>query len=362
MAKRVSVDRWLFGSTALLVFLGLVMVFSASAVLDQATHHNSYYSLLRQCFMASLGMAVMWLTMQIDYRRYKHTAVIYPVVGVTALLLIVVLFFPAVNNAHRWIRLAGFSLQPSELAKPALILYLAWFLSQLKEEVNEWRILLRATVPTLFLVALMLKEPDLGTALVCLGVTTCILFVAGLRMRYLGYAALAAVPFFYLFVVRVAWRWARVIAFLHPERDPRGAGFHVLQSLIAVGTGGLTGAGYMEGKQKLFYLPEASSDFIFAVTAEELGLIGTIIIVALFVVFLWRGVRAAWLTEDLFGRYLATGLTMMVILQACINMSVVLGLMPTKGIPLPFLSYGGTSLFVMLGCVGVLLNITRQLD
>lgn len=362
MAKRVSSDRWLFGSTALLVFLGLAMVFSASAVLDQETHHNPYYSFIRQCVMLVLGAGVMALTMRIDYRRYKHTAVIYPVVGVTALLLIAVLAFPAVNNAHRWIRFAGFSVQPSELAKPALILYLAWFLAQCKEDINGWRVLARAVAPTLLMVVLMLKEPDLGTAMVCLGVTTCILIVAGMRMAYLGYLALAAVPFFYFFVVRVPWRWARVIAFLHPERDPRGTGFHVLQSLIAVGTGGLTGAGYMEGKQKLFYLPEASSDFIFAVTAEELGLIGTSLIVALFAVFLWRGTRAAWLTEDPFGRYLATGLTMMVVLQACINMSVVLGLMPTKGIPLPFLSYGGTSLFVMLGCVGVLLNITRQLD
>ena len=362
MAKRVSVDRLLFGSTALLVFSGLAMVFSASAVLDQETHHNPYYSLLRQCVMLALGVGVMALTVRIDYRRYKHTAVIYPVVGATALLLIAVLFFPAVNNAHRWIRFAGFSIQPSELAKPALILYLAWFLSQAKEDVNQLGILLRAVAPTLILVALMIKEPDLGTAIVCVGVTACILFVAGLRLRYFAYAALGSLPVLYMLIARVGWRMGRILAFLDPYRDPRGTGFHIIQSLIAVGTGGLTGAGYMEGKQKLFYLPEASSDFIFAVTAEEMGLIGTSVIVALFAVFLWRGVRAAWLTEDPFGRYLATGLTMMVILQASINMSVVLGLMPTKGIPLPFLSYGGTSLFVMLGCVGVLLNITRQLD
>ncbi len=362
MAKRVSLDRWLFGSTALLVFLGLAMVFSASAVLDQETHHNPYHSLIRQCVMLLLGVAVMALTVQIDYRRYKHTAVIYPVVGVTALLLIAVLFFPAVNNAHRWIRFAGFSIQPSELAKPALILYLAWFLTKAKEDINDWRVLARAVAPTLFLVALMVKEPDLGTAIVCLGVTACILFVAGLRMRWFAYAGLASLPVLYFLIARVGWRMGRILAFLDPYADPHGKGFHIIQSLIAVGTGGLTGAGYMEGKQKLFYLPEASSDFIFAVTAEELGFIGTSIVVALFAVFLWRGVRAARLTQDPFGRYLATGLTMMVVLQACINMSVVLGLMPTKGIPLPFLSYGGTSLFVMLGCVGVLLNITRQLD
>jgi cell division protein FtsW len=188
------------------------------------------------------------------------------------------------------------------------------------------------------------------------------LFVAGLEVRYLGYAfGLSLLPLYFL-VVRVAWRWGRIMAFLNPYSDPQGKGFHIIQSLIAVSTGGITGLGFMEGKQKLFYLPEPHTDFIFAVTAEELGLLGSLVVLLLFGIFLWRGVRTALRTQDMFGRLLAVGITSMVVVQAFINMSVVLGIMPTKGIPLPFISYGGSSLFVTLACVGVLLNITKQTD
>jgi cell division protein FtsW len=183
-----------------------------------------------------------------------------------------------------------------------------------------------------------------------------------MQLRYFAYGLGASLLPLYFLLFHVSWRRDRILAFLHPNADPRGTGFHIIQSLIAVGTGGLTGLGLMEGKQKLFYLPEAHTDFIFAVTAEELGLVGALFVVALFAIFLWRGTRAAVRTEDLFGRFLAVGITSMIILQAFINISVVLGLMPTKGIPLPFVSYGGSSLFVMLGCVGVLLNISKQAE
>jgi cell division protein FtsW len=186
--------------------------------------------------------------------------------------------------------------------------------------------------------------------------------VAGMRMRYFGYAFLAAIPVLYVLIFHVSYRRDRILAFLNPYSDPQGRGFHIIQSLIAVSTGGITGLGLMEGKQKLFYLPEPHTDFIFAVTAEEFGLLGSVLLAALFSVFLWRGLRTAVKTEDIFGRYLAVGITSMVVLQAFINMSVVLGLMPTKGIPLPLVSYGGSSLFVTLLCVGVLLNITQQAD
>src|SRR5205085_8859750 len=179
---------------------------------------------------------------------------------------------------------------------------------------------------------------------------------------YYGYALDPVPLFFYISVVRVPWRYQRILAFIDPYSDPQGRGFHIIQSLIAVGTGGLTGLGLMEGKQKLFYLPEPHTDFIFAVTAEELGLLGSLFVVTLFAIFLWRGMRASWRTEDIFGRYLAVGITSMVVLQAFINISVVLGIMPTKGIPLPLVSYGGSSLFVTLACIGVLLNITKQAE
>ncbi len=228
---------------------------------------------------------------------------------------------------------------------------------------HDWRnTLVPAVLPTLMFLALIVFEPDLGTAIACAAITACILFVAGLELRYLGFACASSVLPLYFLVARVAWRWGRITAFLNPYSDPQGKGFHIIQSLIAVSTGGITGMGFMEGKQKLFYLPEPHTDFIFAVTAEELGLLGSLVVLLLFGIFLWRGVRTALRTQDMFGRLLAVGITCMVVVQAFINISVVLGMMPTKGIPLPFVSYGGSSLFVTLACVGVLLNITKQTD
>ena len=222
--------------------------------------------------------------------------------------------------------------------------------------------ILPAALPSLIFIALILKEPDLGTALVCAGVTALMLYLAGMNMRYLGYAALAAAPVLYFMLFRVKWRRDRMLAFLNPESDPLGKGFHIIQSLIAVGTGGLRGLGYMDGRQKLFYLPEPHTDYIFANIAEELGLIGAIVVVGLFVVLGYRGMRAAILSKDPFARFLAFGITATLLIQAFFNISVVLALVPTKGITLPFISYGGTSLFIMLASIGVLLNITREVD
>ena len=205
-------------------------------------------------------------------------------------------------------------------------------------------------------------QPDLGTAIACAAITGCVLFVAGLDLRYLGYAFAASLLPLYFLIVHVSYRWHRIVAFLDPWKDPQGHGFHIIQSMIAVSTGGLTGVGLMEGKQKLFYLPEPHTDFIYANIAEELGLWGAALVVVLFSIFLWRGIRVALRTEHPFARFLATGITAMVVVQALINMSVVLGMMPTKGIPLPFISYGGSSLFITLASVGVLLNITQQTD
>ena len=306
----------------------------------------------------------MVVAMKIDYRRYKHPGVVFSLLGVTTLMLISVFFLDRAHNTHRWIHFSGFSFQPSEVAKLALILFLAFFLESRINAMNDWRnTLLPAVLPTLMFLGLIVLQPDLGTAIACAAITACILFVAGLDLRYLGYAfGLASLLPLYFLIFHVAWRRDRILAFLNPYSDPQGKGFHIIQSLIAVSTGGITGLGFMEGKQKLFYLPEPHTDFIFAVTAEELGLLGSLVVLLLFAIFLWRGVRTALRTQDMFGRLLAVGITSMVVVQAFINISVVLGLMPTKGIPLPFVSYGGSSLFVTLACVGVLLNITKQTD
>src|SRR5579863_7213818 len=363
MAKRVSVDGWLFTVTLLLVFIGLVMVFSASAVMAKERYGSGYFFLLRQLGWATGGLVAMVAAMKIDYRRYKHPAVVFPLLGLTTLMLILVFFLDRSHHTHRWIHLAGFSFQPSEMAKPALILFLAYFLADKTKSIGDWRnTLLPAVIPTLLFIVLIVFQPDLGTAIACAAITVCVLFVAGMDMRYLGYAFLASLLPLYFLIFHVAYRRARILAFLNPYSDPQGKGFHIIQSLIAVSTGGITGVGLMEGKQKLFYLPEPHTDFIFAVTAEELGLVGSLLLVLLFATFLWRGVRTALRTQDMFGRLLAVGVTSMIVVQAFINISVVLGLMPTMGIPLPLVSYGGSSLLVTLGCIGVLLNISKQAE
>src|SRR5215471_3130896 len=363
MAKRVSVDRWLFTVTMLLVFVGLVMVFSASAVMARERYGSAYAFLSKQLIWAVAGLAAMVVTMRLDYRRYKHPALVFTLMGVTTLLLISVFFLDRSHNTHRWIHAGIFSMQPAELAKPVLILFLAYFLESRTKTMDDVRnTLLPAVAPVLIFLGLIVLQPDLGTAIACAGIAACIFYVAGLRMRYFGYAFGASLLPLYFLIFHVAFRRDRILAFLNPYADRQKAGFHVIQSLIAVGTGGITGTGLMEGKQKLFYLPEPHTDFIFASMAEELGLVGSVFVVTLFAVFLWRGMRASARSEDVFGRYLAVGITSMVVLQALINISVVLGMMPTKGIPLPLVSYGGSSLFVTLACVGALLNITKQAE
>jgi cell division protein FtsW len=363
MAKRVGVDKWLFGVVLLLVLFGLVTVFSASAVLAQATLGSPYSYVMRQALWAVLGLLAMVGLMRVDYRNYNNPRVVFPAVAVTTLMLIGVFAMSGMNGAHRWIRVAGVTLQPSELAKPVLVLFLAYFLQtriHLMDDVKGT--ILRAVAVPLTFTALILKEPDLGTGLVCMAVTALMLYLAGARKRYFAIGAALASPVMYYMLFHVKFRHDRMLAFLNPEADPRGTGFHILQSLIAVGTGGIRGLGLMEGRQKLFYLPEVQTDFIFANICEELGLIGALLVVGLFVALGYRGLRAAFLSTDPFARFLAFGLTTAILIQAFFNMSVVLALLPTKGIPLPFISSGGTSIFITLAGVGVLLNITREID
>jgi cell division protein FtsW len=364
MAKRVGVDKWLFFTTLSLVVVGLAMVFSASAVMAQARFGSPYTFLGKQALWALLGVLAMVVLMRIDYRRYNSKKFIYPALGVTLLLLLAVFVVPGSHATHRWIRFGGFfTFQPSEIAKPVLALYLAWFLHTRLHAMRDWKnTLLPAAVPALVFLALIVKEPDLGTALVILGMTILTLLLAGMEWRYVLGIFAAVAPVLAALLVFVPWRLARMKVFLHPEADPQGAGFHINQSLIAVGTGGWTGRGYMEGVQKLFYLPEPHTDFIFANIAEELGFVGAILILLLFVVLGIRGLRTVFLLRDPFARLLAFGITVTILIQAFFNMSVVVALLPTKGIPLPFISSGGTSLCIMLASIGILLNLTREID
>jgi cell division protein FtsW len=363
MAKRVGVDKWLFGTVLLLVLFGLVSVFSASAVIAKATLGSPYAYVLRQAGFALAGMIALFVLMRVDYRKYNNPKLIFPLMGITGLLLLGVFAWHGMNGAHRWVRLPGITLEPSELAKPMIVVFLAWFLQTRIHTIDNIKeTILPAVIPPLLFVGLILMEPDLGTALVCAVVMMLMLFLAGLQMKWIFVAFAAASPVLYYMLFHVAWRAKRMLVFLHPEADPKGAGFHIMQSLIAVGTGGIRGLGLMEGRQKLFYLPEPHTDFIFANISEELGLIGAICVLGAFCILGYRGLRAAFLSTDPFARFLAFGLTMIILVQAFFNMSVVLALLPTKGLPLPFISSGGTSVFVTLACMGVLLNVTREID
>ena len=367
MPRPLQTDRWLFGSTVALCLVGAVMVFSASAVTARDHFGSASHFLLRQLLWLVLGLGVLLTMMNVDYRQLRRPKFLFTALFAVVAMLVGVFFLDKSHATHRWIRLGALSLQPSEMAKLAIIFYLAWVLEMRRRPhsygVNDWkRTLLPALGPVLAIIGLIVLEPDLGTAIAVFIIAVVMLYVAGLDHKYIFAAGLAALPVVYLLIVRVSYRYERVVAFLNPAADPQGRGFQLLQSLIAVGSGGFTGMGLMESKQKLFYLPEAHTDFIFAVLCEEFGFLGGLAVLSLFVIYGWRGMRAAFRATDEFGRFAALGITTMVVSQALINLAVVLGMMPTKGIPLPFISYGGSSLLVMLFATGVLLNISQQGD
>jgi cell division protein FtsW len=367
LPRNLQTDRWLFGSTVALCLVGAVMVFSASAVTARDQFGSGYHFLVHQLLWLVLGIGGMMLTMNFDYRKLRRPEVIFTGLFAVLLMLVGVFFLDKSHATHRWIRFGPASLQPSELAKLAVIFYLAWFLEKRRRPdsfgINDWKhTILPALGPVLVLTGLVVIEPDLGTAVEIFIIAVAMLYVAGLNAKYIIGAGVGALPVIYLLIVHVSYRYERVMAFLNPTADPQGRGFQLLQSLIAVGSGGFTGVGLMESKQKLFYLPEAHTDFIYAVLCEEMGFIGGAIVLALFAAYGWRGMRSAFKATDEFGRLAALGITVMVLSQALINLGVVLGMMPTKGIPLPFISYGGSSLMVMLAATGVLLNISQQAD
>ena len=361
MARKLYPDKWLFAATVGLAMFGVVMVYSASAVMAQRDNGNQFHYVFKQGLWTLIGLAVMLAVMQVDYRHLKNRYVVYGLLILTTLLLVAVFGFPPVNGAHRWIRLEYFSVQPSELSKLALAIFLAFFFEKRAgEERDFWRTFVPAAGITGTLALLIILEPDFGTALM-LGVLFLIIgYTAGVRRLHIGLAAAPALAGLGALLIFVPWRMRRLVAFLDPWADPLGSGYQVVQSLIAVGSGGLNGLGFAQGKQKMLFLPFAHSDFIFAVVGEELGLVGAMAVVLVFGLFLLRGVRTALLAPDRFGMLLSLGLVSGIVVQALFNVSVVLSLVPTKGIPLPFISYGGSSLVPTLAAVGILLNISQQ--
>jgi len=361
MARKLKSDKLLFTATLLLVCTGVVMVYSASAVMAMQRFQNPYLFLVKQVAWALIGLAALPIVMRVDYRNYRQPAVIWTALGIAGLALVAVLFAPRVNGATRWIGLGPLGIQPSELAKVAVILFMAALLERRMQRIDEVGYsLLPIGIVLAGVVGLVLAEPDLGTAACIVMIAAMMVFAAGISYRYLIGLVLAAVPAMYFLVATSDYRMRRVTAFLDPWADPLGDGWQMIQSMIAIGTGGVFGRGLMGGVQKLFYLPEPHNDFIYSVIGEELGLIGTTLVLACFCVIAWRGLRTAVRAPDRFGAFLAIGLTTMVAFQAFFNISVVLGLLPPKGIPLPFVSAGGSSLLINLVGMGILLNVSQH--
>lgn len=361
MARKLQTDMVLLGAVIALLVFGLAMVFSASAVVAAQQYGSSFHFLIRQSLYAVLGLGAMWMLMRFDYRRLRNPTLIFSALALVLVLLMAVFLMPVRHDTHRWFYGGPLSFQPSELAKIVLLVFFAYFLDLRHDAINDIRhTLLPLALIVGLAVALIIKEPDLGTSLAIVLIAAAMLFAAGLHLRYFAGAGLAAVPLLYAAVSHSAYRMNRLSGFLHPESDPLGKGFQMLQSLIAVGSGGIAGVGLGEGHQKLFFLPEPQTDFIYAVICEEWGFIGALLVLIVFGVILWRGMRAAYCAPDSFGRLLAIGLTVLLVGQALVNISVVIGLLPTKGIPLPFISYGGSSLVMNLVAAGILLNISQH--
>jgi cell division protein FtsW len=361
MAKKLYPDKWLFAATVGLALFGVVMVYSASAVMALRENGSQFHYVIKQAIWTGIGFIAMLAAMQFDYNRLRDRRIVYGLLVLTVLLLIAVFAFSPINGAQRWIKLSSFRMQPSELSKLALAIFLAYFLEKKAgEEQSFWRTFAPAAGVTALLAILIVAEPDLGTAMMLMVVFAVVIYTAGARLLHLGMMAMPALLGLVALLIFVPFRLRRMVMFLDPWADPQGSGFQVVQSLIAIGSGGPNGLGFAQGKQKMLFLPFAHSDFIFAVVGEELGLLGTMTILLVFGLFLWRGLRASLLAPDRFARLLSLGIVTGIVVQALFNISVVLSLVPTKGIPLPFISYGGSSLVPTLAAVGIVLNISQH--
>jgi cell division protein FtsW len=343
------------------LIFGLVMVYSASSNIATNKFGTSSYYFLNQLKYAGVGLFFLIVLMKMHYHVWQKPKILLILLATCLLMLLVVFTQSKVNGAHRWLHFGSASFQPSEIAKLVGLMFVAWYLQKYESEINQpiRRLLPLALVIGLF-AALIAKEPDLGQALCLSLIVAILLFVAGLSWHYFAGAFALAIPALYFLITQHAYRLERIQAFIDPSKDPLDTGYQITQSLIAVGSGGIFGLGLGAGRQKLSFVPEISSDFIFAVIGEEIGLIGTALVVLAFLVYFYRGIRIALRSHDRFGFYLGMGITLMVVLQGFINISMVLSLMPTKGIALPFMSQGGSSLLLNMMATGVLLNLSYQ--
>lgn len=356
MNRKVPYDKGLIVVTLALLGFGLIMVFSTTSVASGDTE-----IFVRHVVFMAVGLTLMLLAMKVDYHFYGKPLVVFGLLGLTVALLVAALFSTPVKGVRRWVSVGGLGGQPSELAKLAMIFFTAYWavskadvLDSFKEGVLPYAVALGSVL------SLVLLEPDFGTAACIALISVFVVYLGGLRHRWLAAGLLAAAPIFYWLVLQVPYRRDRILAFLNPDENPLGIGYQIRQSLIAVGSGGVQGLGLAQSRQKLAFLPEPHTDFVFAIVGEEQGLIGCTVLLALFLILFWKGVRIALRSDTPHGTLLGLGIVGMIVFQALINMSVTVSLLPTKGIPLPFISVGGSSMLVTLTGVGILLNISRN--
>jgi cell division protein FtsW len=364
MRAKGRVDYILLVLVLALVGFGIVMVYSTTAILAGDRFQDPTFFLKRQAVYGGIGLFLMFVMVFIPYPFLKRMA--YPIFGLCVLSLIAVLI-PGIGHraggAMRWLRIGSFSVQPSEFSKLGLVVFLSYFLTKKEEKIRSFSF---GFLPTILLsglvIGLVLREPDFGAALFLTAMVFLLIFVSGARLIYLLGSMLLAAPVVYYFLTSAAYRYKRLISFIRPWEDPSGTSFQIVQSFLSFGSGGLFGVGLGEGRQKLFFLPAPHTDFIFSVIGEELGLFGALMVVLVFFILALKGIQISHALEDRFGSYLALGITLMISLQAVINMGVVLGLLPTKGLTLPLISYGGTSLMTNLLGVGILLQLSRHVE
>jgi len=357
--RRADTDRFLILSALALVVMGVVMVYSTSYMVAMNRFGDEFFFMKKHLVYVFAGLVLFLAASRIPYPLYRR--LVYPLLLLAAVLLVLI-YVPGIGfkagGARRWIHLGPLAFQPSEPAKLAVVVFLAYSLSKRAERIKDFYF---GFLPNIIIpgsiILLVLMEPDLGTSLTLSAIVFTMCFLGGVRLRYLLGLLVPVVPLVYIVITRYAYMGKRIMVFLDPWKDARGAGFQMVQSFLAFGSGGVTGVGLGEGMQKLFFLPEAHTDFILSVIGEELGLVGVALVIVFYIVFLVSGIKIALKAKDLFGAYLAMGLTVMVALQAVVNMGVVLGLLPPKGLTLPFISYGGTSLVINMVAVGILLNI-----
>jgi cell division protein FtsW len=360
MAKKIRIDWFLFAIATTLALFGVIMVYSASAMIALKESDNQFAYFNKQLIFTFIGLIGMYVTSQIHYRWYQKSWFVYGLILLTVCMLVATFAFPPVNGARRWIRFAGQTFQPSEVAKIALPIFLAYFWVKREKYIENLK---EGVLPALaifgILAALILGEKDLGTVIVLSAVFIAIYFAAGAKVLHIGSVAIGLVLMGMVMMVISPYRMARFFAFLNPWENADKAGYQVVQGLMAFGSGGIIGEGFAKGQQKLFYLPFPYSDFIFAVVGEEFGLIGTLAVVLAFGFLLWRGTRAALMAPDRFGMLLGIGIVTGLVVQALFNISVVISIVPAKGIPLPFISYGGSSIILTMVAVGILLNLSQ---